>query len=230
MLQIKNLNKSFGVGELRTEILHDISLDVRKGEIVTVLGASGSGKSTLLNVVGGITDADSGEISVDGEFITQMDSKALSLYRRRQVGYVFQRYNLINKLTVRENIETGAYLSQNPLDVSEIVRGLALEGHEEKFPRELSGGQQQRCAIGRAIVKRPRLLLCDEPTGALDYKTSKNILALLVDLNRRYHITEIIVTHNREMARLGDRIVEIKDGRILRVEENTRVPVPELSW
>lgn len=195
-LEIKGIKKHYGEGESRVEVLNGIDIEVNKGEIVVLLGPSGSGKSTLLNIIGGIDDADEGYISIDGEKTADMNEKRLTQYRRKHLGYVFQMYNLIPNLTVRENIEVGAYLSDKALDTDEILNTLGLSDHADKKPNQLSGGQQQRTSIGRAIIKNPDILLCDEPTGALDYNTSKDILKLIEDVNKKYGNTIIIVTHN----------------------------------
>ena len=178
-LEIKDLKKSFGTEENRTEVLKGIDFSVEKGQICVLLGPSGSGKSTLLNIIGGIDQADEGYVSINGEKTTDMKEKRLTQYRRRHLGYVFQMYNLIPNLSVRENIEVGAYLSDRSLELDELLKTLGLYEHRNKLPNQLSGGQQQRTAIGRAIIKNPDILLCDEPTGALDYKTSKEILCLI---------------------------------------------------
>lgn len=195
-LEIQDLKKSFGQGEAKTEVLKGINFSVEKGEICVLLGPSGSGKSTLLNIIGGIDSADSGYISINGEKTADMNEKTLTNYRRRHLGYVFQMYNLIPNLNVKENIEVGAYLSDKSLDIDELLKTLGLYEHRHKLPNQLSGGQQQRTAIGRAIVKNPDILLCDEPTGALDYNTSKEILKLIEDVNQKYGNTVIMVTHN----------------------------------
>ena len=187
-LEIQDLKKSFGQGEAKTEVLKGINFSVEKGEICVLLGPSGSGKSTLLNIIGGIDSADSGYISINGEKTADMNEKALTNYRRRHLGYVFQMYNLIPNLNVKENIEVGAYLSDKSLDIDELLKTLGLYEHRHKLPNQLSGGQQQRTAIGRAIVKNPDILLCDEPTGALDYNTSKEILKLIEDVIRNMEI------------------------------------------
>ena len=178
-LEISKIKKHFGEGESRVEVLKGIDAQIEKGEICVLLGPSGSGKSTLLNIIGGIDNADSGYIQINGEKTEDMNEKALTLYRRKHLGYIFQMYNLIPNLTVQENIEVGAYLSDKPLEMEELLRTLGLYEHRKKLPNQLSGGQQQRTAIGRAIIKNPDILLCDEPTGALDYKTSKEILKLI---------------------------------------------------
>ena len=183
-LEIKGIKKHYGEGESRVEVLNGIDIEVNKGEIVVLLGPSGSGKSTLLNIIGGIDDADEGYISIDGEKTADMNEKRLTQYRRKHLGYVFQMYNLIPNLTVRENIEVGAYLSDKALNTDEILNTLGLSDHADKKPNQLSGGQQQRTSIGRALIKNPDILLCDEPTGALDYNTSKDILKLIEDVNK----------------------------------------------
>ena len=230
-LEIKGLKKGFGQGEARVEVLKGIDLGVEKGEIVVLLGPSGSGKSTLLNIVGGIDGADEGSISIGGETMQSMSEKRLTQYRRRHLGYVFQLYNLIPDLTVRENVEVGAWLGEKPLNVDELLATLGLSEHAGKLPTQLSGGQQQRTAIGRAIVKNPDLLLCDEPTGALDYNTSKEILKLIETVNRRYGTTVIVVTHNAAIAGMADRVIRLRDGAIRSNEKNAvKIPAAELEW
>ena len=230
-LELNQIKKSFGSGENRVEVLKGIDLAVEKGEFCVLLGPSGSGKSTLLNILGGIDRADSGDILINGERMADMDEKALTLYRRRHLGYIFQMYNLIPNLTVRENIEVGAYLSRRPLDVDELLRLLGLWEHRAKLPNQLSGGQQQRTSIGRAIVKNPDILLCDEPTGALDYKTGKEILKLIETVNRKYGNTVIMVTHNDAIRLMADRVVRLRDGAIRSNETNTvKVPAQDLEW
>ena len=214
-LEIQDLKKSFGQGEAITEVLKGINFSVEKGEICVLLGPSGSGKSTLLNIIGGIDSADSGYISINGEKTADMNEKALTNYRRRHLGYVFQMYNLIPNLNVKENIEVGAYLSDSPLDIDELLNTLGLFEHRYKLPNQLSGGQQQRTAIGRAIVKNPDILLCDEPTGALDYHTSKEILKLIEDVNKKYGNTVIMVTHNDAIQNMADRVIKLRDGEIM---------------
>ena len=203
-IDISDIKKSYGAGESRVEVLKGISFGVEKGEFCVLLGPSGSGKSTLQTIIGGIDDADSGYISINGEKIENMKEKALTDYRRRHLGYIFQMYNLIPNLNIKENVETGAYLSDHPLDVDDILKTLGLYEHRHKLPSQLSGGQQQRCAIGRAIVKNPDILLCDEPTGALDYNTSKEILKLIETVNQKYSTTIIMVTHNEAIKDMAD--------------------------
>lgn len=230
-LELNQIKKSFGSGENRVQVLKGIDLAVEKGEFCVLLGPSGSGKSTLLNILGGIDRADSGDILIDGERMADMNEKALTLYRRRHLGYIFQMYNLIPNLTVRENIEVGAYLSRRPLDVDELLHLLGLWDHRGKLPNQLSGGQQQRTSIGRAIVKNPDILLCDEPTGALDYKTSKEILKLIETVNQKYGNTVIMVTHNDAIRLMADRVVRLRDGAIRSNETNAfQVPAQDLEW
>lgn len=230
-LEIQDLKKSFGQGEAKTEVLKGINFSVEKGEICVLLGPSGSGKSTLLNIIGGIDSADSGYISINGEKTADMNEKALTNYRRRHLGYVFQMYNLIPNLNVKENVEVGAYLSDKSLDIDELLKTLGLYEHRHKLPNQLSGGQQQRTAIGRAIVKNPDILLCDEPTGALDYNTSKEILKLIEDVNQKYGNTVIMVTHNDAIKNMADRVIKLRDGQIRKDYTNeVKIPAQELDW
>ena len=230
-LEIQDLKKSFGQGEAKTEVLKGINFSVEKGEICVLLGPSGSGKSTLLNIIGGIDSADSGYISINGEKTADMNEKALTNYRRRHLGYVFQMYNLIPNFNVKENIEVGAYLSDKSLDIDELLKTLGLYEHRHKLPNQLSGGQQQRTAIGRAIVKNPDILLCDEPTGALDYNTSKEILKLIEDVNQKYGNTVIMVTHNDAIKNMADRVIKLRDGQIRKDYTNeVKIPAQELDW
>ena len=230
-LEIHELRKSFGEGENRTEVLKGLDFSVEKGEICVLLGPSGSGKSTLLNIIGGIDEADGGYISINGEKMEEMKEKALTEYRRKHLGYVFQMYNLIPNLNVKENIEVGAYLSDSPLDIDELLHTLGLYEHRHKLPNQLSGGQQQRTSIGRAIVKNPDILLCDEPTGALDYHTSKEILKLIEDVNRKYGNTVIMVTHNDAIKNMADRVVKLRDGQIRKNYVNeTKIAAGGLEW
>ena len=230
-LEIKGIKKHFGEGESRVEVLKGIDIGIEKGEICVLLGPSGSGKSTLLNIIGGIDSADEGYISINGEKTAEMDEKQLTLYRRKHLGYVFQMYNLIPNLNIKENIEVGAYLSDHPLDVDDLLKTLGLYEHRHKLPNQLSGGQQQRTAIGRAIVKNPDILLCDEPTGALDYNTSKEILKLIEEVNRKYGNTVVMVTHNSAIQQMADRVVKLRDGVVRKdyVNEET-ISATELEW
>ena len=230
-LEISNIKKHFGEGDNRVEVLKGIDVGIEKGEICVLLGPSGSGKSTLLNIIGGIDSADSGYISINGEKTANMNEKTLTLYRRKHLGYIFQMYNLIPNLNIKENVEVGAYLSDNPLNVDELLHILGLYEHRHKLPNQISGGQQQRTAIGRAIVKNPDILLCDEPTGALDYNTSKDILKLIEDVNKKYGNTVVMVTHNDAIKNMADRVIKLRDGMIRKnyVNEN-KTPAEELDW
>ena len=230
-IEIQDIKKHFGEDESRVEVLKGISFSLHKGEFCVLLGPSGSGKSTLLNIIGGIDRADSGTISIHGEKIADMNEKALTRYRRRHLGYIFQMYNLIPNLNIKENIEVGAYLSEHPLDVDDILKTLGLYEHRHKLPNQLSGGQQQRTAIGRAIVKNPDILLCDEPTGALDYVTSKEILKLIETVNQKYGSTVIMVTHNDAIKMMADRVVKLRDGVIRKNEVNKKkISAEALEW
>ena len=230
-LEIRDIKKSFGQGDSFVEVLKGINLEINRGEFCVLLGPSGSGKSTLLNIIGGIDGADSGDICIDGEKMSNMNEKRLTLYRRKHLGYIFQMYNLIPNLTVQENIEVGAYLSDKPLEMEELLRTLGLYEHRKKLPNQLSGGQQQRTAIGRAIIKNPDILLCDEPTGALDYKTSKEILKLIETVNQKYCNTIIMVTHNDAIKDMADRVVRLRDGMIRKNYVNeARVSAQDLEW
>ena len=230
-VEINNIKKHFGYGENKIEVLKGINLEIEKGEMCVLLGPSGSGKSTLLNIIGAIEYADDGYIAINGEKTKLMNEKQLTMYRRKHLGYVFQMYNLITNLTVRENIEVGAYLSDNPLDIDELMATLGIADQANKLPAQLSGGQQQRTSIGRAIVKNPDILLCDEPTGALDYNTSKEILKLLEDINQKYGNTVIMVTHNDAIKNMADRVFTLHDGEIRKnyVNEN-KVTAKDLEW
>lgn len=230
-LEIVDVKKAYGEGDTRQEVLRGMNFSVANGEFCVLLGPSGSGKSTLLNIIGGIDSADSGYISINGDKLKDMDEKTLTQYRRKHLGYVFQLYNLIPNLNVRENIEVGAYLSDKPLDIDDLLKTLGLYEHRHKLPSQLSGGQQQRTSIGRAIIKNPDILLCDEPTGALDYNTSKDILKLIEDVNRKYGNTIIMVTHNEAIQHMADHVIKLRDGVVRKniVNEN-RVSAEDLDW
>ena len=230
-LEIRDLKKSYGEGDNRVDVLKGINFEVGKGEICVLLGPSGSGKSTLLNIIGGIDNADGGYVAIDGEKTANMNEKVLTAYRRKHLGYVFQMYNLIPNLNVKENIEVGAYLSDRPLDIDDLLHTLGLYEHRHKLPGQLSGGQQQRTSIGRAIVKNPDILLCDDPTGALDNSTSKEILKLIEDVNHKYGNTVIMVTHNDAIKNMADRVIKLRDGAIRKDYRNeTKIPAQDLDW
>ncbi|MFU0828870.1 MAG: Bacitracin export ATP-binding protein BceA [Lachnoclostridium sp.] len=230
-LEVKSVVKSYGENDNKVTVLNQISTSLEEGKICTILGPSGSGKSTLLNIIGGLERIDSGEVFVDGIRISGLNEKELSVYRRDKLGFIFQFYNLVPNLTVRENIEVCEYLSEHPLNVDDLLHSLGLWEHQDKFPRQLSGGQQQRTAIGRALVKNPKFLLCDEPTGALDYKNSKEILILLEEINNRFGTTMLIVTHNSSISAMAHKVIKIKDGKISEEYYNEkRLPAMEISW
>ena len=230
-LEVQGLKKGFGQGSARVEVLKGIDFTCDRGEFCVLLGPSGCGKSTLLNIIGGIDKPDNGEIRIEGEAMSLMKERRLTMYRREHLGYIFQMYNLIPNLTVRENIEVGAYLSKKPLNVDELMNTLELYEHRGKLPNQLSGGQQQRCAIGRAIVKNPDILLCDEPTGALDYNTSKEILKLIETVNQKYGNTVIMVTHNDAIRYMADRVIKLKDGMVRHnILNEVKMSAEELDW
>lgn len=229
-LEVKDVKKSYGEGNSFIQVLKGISTGVKQGEMCVIQGTSGSGKSTFLNCIGGLDTLDSGSVKVDGKEIAGLSAEALSDYRRDYLGFIFQFYNLVPNLTVRENIQVCEYLTDHPLDMEELLDTLGLTEHQNKFPAQLSGGQQQRCAIARALIKNPKLLLCDEPTGALDSKTSRDILVLLEKINVRYGTTMLIVTHNNSIKNMVHKVIIIKDGQISREYENERrVPAAELE-
>lgn len=230
-LEVNDLHKFYGVGDNRVEALKGIEFSVKKGDIAVLLGPSGCGKSTLLNIIGGIDSADEGTITINGSSIGKLKDKQLTQYRRNHLGYIFQQYNLIPNLTVRENIEVGAYLSKKPLDTDELLEVLGLTPHQDKLPNQLSGGQQQRTAIGRAIIKNPDILLCDEPTGALDYATSKEILKLIESVNEKYGNTVLMVTHNDAIQHMANQVIRLKDGQVRSDKQNLTVTkAVDLEW
>lgn len=230
-LRVEGLGKGYGEGDARVEVLRNIDVSLLKGEMSVLLGPSGSGKSTFLNIIGGLESADAGRIVIDGYELTKLSSKKIGEYRRNELGFVFQFYNLVPDLTIKENIEVCAHLGKNPLSTKDLLGSLGLWDHRNKFPRQVSGGQQQRCAIGRALVKNPRLLLCDEPTGALDYKTSKEILALIEQVNKEYGCTVVIVTHNDAIKNMATRILRLHDGCLIENSINSEpIPAEQLEW
>lgn len=229
-LEVSDVKKSYGEGGSYIQVLKGVSLQVKQGDMCVIQGTSGSGKSTLLNCIGGLDTIESGSIKVDGTEIAGMKADELSDYRRDYLGFIFQFYNLVPNLTVRENIQVCEYLTDQPLNMDELLEILGLTEHQNKFPAQLSGGQQQRCAIARALIKNPKLLLCDEPTGALDSKTSRDILILLEKINATYGTTMLIVTHNNSIKNMVDQVVIVKDGQIRKGYYNeTKVPAAELE-
>ncbi|WP_248922030.1 ABC transporter ATP-binding protein [Olsenella intestinalis] len=230
-LRIASLAKGFGQGAAHVQVLSDITCQVDRGEICVLFGPSGSGKSTFLNLVGGLERPDAGQIEVGGTDICSLSDRDLVEYRRRELGFIFQFYNLVPDLTIRENVEVCQHLSKDPLPVDDLLQSLGIYDQRSKFPNQVSGGQQQRCAIGRALVKNPGLLLCDEPTGALDYKTSKEILCLMEEVNRTFGCTMVIVTHNDAIRHMSHHVLRLRDGRLVEDARNDAlVPAAELEW
>ena len=229
-LEIRDVKKSYGSGGSYVQVLKGVNTGVEKGQMCVIQGTSGSGKSTLLNCIGGLDTMDSGSIRGDGMEVFGMKNNALSDYRRDNLGFIFQFYNLVPNLTVTENIQVCEYLTKDPLDMEELLDVLGLTEHRNKFPAQLSGGQQQRCAIARALIKNPKLLLCDEPTGALDSNTSRDILVLLEQINAKYGTTMLIVTHNNSIKNMVHKVIFLKDGVVKDEYMNeTRIPARELE-
>ena len=230
-IRFDNVKKVYHTGEIELTALHDVSFSVARGEICVIVGESGAGKTTLLNILGGMDCLTEGKIFVDGEEISAFDERRLTEYRRRDVGFVFQFYNLIPNLTALENVELAARLGRDALQAAQVLDQVGLHEREENFPAQLCGGEQQRVAIARALAKNPKLLLCDEPTGALDYETGKHILKLLQDCCREKGMTVVIITHNKALCAMADRVVRVKSGTIVSAEKQSVVtPVEELEW
>lgn len=231
MIRISNLHKYYGSKDNKVEVLKGIDLEIEDGKIICVLGPSGSGKSTLLNILGGIETIDEGNVLVFDKDLKSMPKKALENYRRENLGFVFQFYNLISDLNVLENVEVGKYLSKNPLNIDELLDELGLSDHKYKYPNEISGGQAQRASIARAMIKSPKLLICDEPTGALDYESAKDVLCLIEKLNQKYKSTVIIASHNTQIAKMSDVILSLHNGSVKSVVENTdKISAKEVTW
>ena len=228
-IEIRDAVKKYGRGESEICALDHVNLRIEKGEVCVILGPSGSGKSTLLNMIGGLDRLDAGTVTVEGVELAKQNRKELTVYRRKNVGVVFQSYNLIAELTVQENIRVVADIAEHPLALAELMEDLGLSRHAKHFPSELSGGQQQRCAIGRALIKNPAILLCDEPTGALDSASAREVLAILEQINRKYHTTVIIITHNEAVAGMADRVIRLHDGKVKSNTENEKVRIEELD-
>ena len=222
-IEFRDVRKVYKMGEVEIPALDGVSFQIKKGEFVVIAGASGAGKSTILNILGGMDTCTSGEIMVDGEEVSKMDARQLTTYRRYDIGFVFQFYNLVQNLTARENVELAVQICKNPLDVDQTIEAVGLRERRNNFPSQLSGGEQQRVAIARALAKNPKLLLCDEPTGALDYQTGKSILKLL--------LTVIVITHNLALTPMGDKVIRVKSGKIRSIEVNEHPkPVEQIEW
>lgn len=230
-IELKDVKKIYKMGEVNINALSGVNFSVEKGEFVIIAGASGAGKSTILNILGGMDTPTSGEIIVDDCNISKFNSKQLTTYRRYDIGFVFQFYNLVQNLTVRENVEMATQICKNPLDIDEVIKAVGLEERKTNFPAQLSGGEQQRVAIARALAKNPKILLCDEPTGALDYNTGKAILKLLYDTCRERNVTVIVITHNLALTAMGDKVIKVKNGLISGIEINENpLPVERIEW
>ena len=230
-VEFKNVGKTYHMGEVRIDALHDANFEVEKGELVVIVGPSGAGKTTLLNILGGMDTLSMGQVMLDGQEISKLNRKQLTQYRRTDVGFVFQFYNLIGNLTALENVELANQICKNPLDAAQVLQDVGLGDRMKHFPSQLSGGEQQRLAIARALAKNPKLLLCDEPTGALDYLTGKAILKLLQDTGRRTGMTVIIITHNGALTAMADRVIRVKNGTVVSVTKNDNPQsVAELEW
>ena len=230
-IQFKNVKKKYKMGEVEIEALSGVDFSVNKGEFVVVAGASGAGKSTILNILGGMDTVSSGEVIVDNNEISKYTQKELITYRRYDIGFVFQFYNLVQNLTAKENVELATQICKDPLVIDEVMEAVGLGDRKNNFPAQLSGGEQQRVAIARALAKNPKLLLCDEPTGALDYNTGKSILKLLQDTCRKMNMTVIIITHNLALTPMGDKVIKVKNGKIESVVVNDNpTPVERIEW
>lgn len=226
-----DVKKIYHSGKVETHALDGASFDIEKGEFVVIAGPSGAGKTTILNLLGGMDKSSSGEIECDGTIVSSLSNRDLTTYRRYDIGFVFQFYNLVQNLTVRENVELATQICHDALDVEKTINAVGLEYCIDKFPAELSGGEQQRVAIARALAKNPKLLLCDEPTGALDYQTGKNVLKLLQDMNREKLMTVIVITHNLALTPMGDKVIHVKNGKIDKIEINKNpMPISQIEW
>lgn len=231
MIKIKNLCKSYGQGQAEIEVLKNIDLEIEDGKIICILGPSGSGKSTLLNIIGGIETIDSGQVYIGEENLASMSKKDLEAYRRNKLGFVFQFYNLISDLNILENIEVGKFLAKNTLDVNKLVEDLGIKDQLYKYPNEISGGQAQRTSIARALIKRPEILICDEPTGALDYESAKDVLSLLEKMNKDYKATILIASHNIQISKMCDYILNIHDGKVKSyIKNDEKTLAKDVTW
>ena len=230
-IEFKNICKEYKMGEVKIKALENTNFSIEKGELVVIVGPSGAGKTTTLNILGGMDTATSGEVKVDGKEVTKLKNKELIKYRREDIGFVFQFYNLVQNLTAKENVELATQICKDSLDPTEVLEKVGLKNRMNNFPSQLSGGEQQRVAIARAIAKNPKLLLCDEPTGALDYKTGKQILKLLQDTARKENMTVLIITHNTAIAPMADKVIHFKNGTAEKIEVNENPqPIEEIEW
>ena len=230
-MEFKQVCKTYQTGDVKVEALKDVSFGIDRGEICVIVGQSGAGKTTLLNILGGMDKLTSGEVYLDGKDVSKYNKKQLASYRRADIGFVFQFYNLIPNLTALENVEIASQLSKDPLDPAKVLEQVGLKERQNNFPAQLSGGEQQRVSIARALAKNPKLLLCDEPTGALDYETGKAVLKLLQDCSREHNMTVVIITHNSALTAMADRVIKVKNGQIAYVKQNEQVvPVEEIEW
>lgn len=230
-IEFKNVNKEYKMGEITIKALNDTNFNIEKGELVVIVGPSGAGKTTTLNILGGMDSVTSGEVIVDGKQVNKLNNKELIKYRREDIGFIFQFYNLVQNLTAVENVELAVQICKDSLDPETIIEKVGLKERKGNFPSQLSGGEQQRVAIARAIAKNPKLLLCDEPTGALDYKTGKQILKLLQDTSRKENMTVIIITHNTALAPMADKVIHFKNGKAEKIETNEKpISIEEIEW
>lgn len=231
LVRVENVSKSYQMGEVIVNALNDVSFELYEGEFIVILGPSGSGKSTLLNIMGGMDSPTTGRVFVGNEEITGYNDKQLTFYRRNKIGFVFQFYNLMSNLTARENVELATEICTDALDIDEIMEEVGLGDRKGHFPSQMSGGEQQRVAIARAVAKNPLMLLCDEPTGALDYKTGIMILSLLNKINKQFRKTVVIITHNMAIGDMGDRVIKMRSGRIIEMKENKNpIPPERIEW
>lgn len=230
-VEFHNVKKVYKTGELEIPALDQVNFEIEKGEFCVIVGASGAGKTTILNILGGMDTATDGEVYLDGEKISAYNKKQLTAYRRHEIGFVFQFYNLVPNLTALENVELAAQICREPLDAEEVLRGVGLGERLVNFPAQLSGGEQQRVAIARALAKNPKLLLCDEPTGALDYQTGKAVLKLLQDTCRKQGKTVVVITHNQALTAMADRVITVKNGTITKMVKNEQImDIAEIEW